>query len=129
LISSKPVSGPPGLARKGPRFRSLARNQCEVAACHSLFPVRLFELEEVNVTTGVAGDQFVIVDEGTGIRRAITSKRDERCSTVQVPHLQRFVLRRGHRPLRIRHHRHGIDIIRVAFQSAHDNAALQIPHP
>jgi hypothetical protein len=88
--------------RKGPSFPSLARNQCEVAACRSPFPFRLFELEEINAPTSVAGDQFVIVDEGTGRRRAITSKRGERCSAVQVPHLQRVVPRRGHRPLPVR---------------------------
>ena len=61
-------------SHKEPSVPSLARSQCEVAACRSSFPFRLFELEEINAPTSVAGNHFVIVDEGTGIRRTITSK-------------------------------------------------------
>src|SRR5438552_16105821 len=50
--------------RKEPSFPSLARNQREVAACRSPFPFRLFEREEINAPTSVAGDQL---DERQGL--------------------------------------------------------------
>ena len=47
---------------------------------------------------------------------------------LQVPHLQRLVLRRGNRPPPVRRHRHATDPIRVAFQRAQRAAGLQVPH-
>jgi hypothetical protein len=44
-------------------------------------------------------------------------------AAVQVPHLQRAVVRRGHRPLPVRRHRHAIDRTRVALQRAQQRRA------
>ena len=128
----KRTGGPRSTAwrcRKGPSFRSFARNQCEVAACCSASLLRLFELKEVNAPARVAGDQFVIADKGTAIGRAIASERGEQHSAFQVPHLQRVVLRRGDRPPPVRRHRHAIDMTRVAFQGAQCAAACPGPTP
>ena len=50
---------------------------------------------------------------------------DEQAS-VQIPHLQRTVPKRGNRPLPVRRHRHARDMTTVAFQRAQQRGARRV---
>jgi hypothetical protein len=58
----------------------------------------LFQPEEVEVAVLVRGDELGISDEGTASSFGIQRKREDQCSCLHIPHLQRLVLGGGDEP-------------------------------
>jgi len=69
-------------------------------------------------TTVITGDDVSRAGESTALYDRIAMESDQGAAGLQVPHLQRFVIRRGNGPPAVRRHRHAIDRIRVAFQGS-----------
>src|SRR5580658_1198927 len=78
----------------------------------------LFQGEDVDTAAVVAGYDAVVVGECAATCWRIAVECGDALAAVEVPHFQRFVERRGNRPLSVRRDRCGLDTAGVAFERA-----------
>ena len=94
--SIAPLPQPRGQASAVEQAFSLWRQASPVGQASACPP--FLKAEEVDPAEGVAGDQFAVVDEGTGKRRGVAGEGGKDCSASQIPQLQRVVGGSGNRP-------------------------------